>query len=145
MMRPDARSDPFHSNSLYILSDTDAAALGPPFAAGQALISVLMMDTIVSIDLDAVETRHADVHDHHVRLESPGRRQGFERRTEVPPLLGDLGDLRQGHLEVGQGFALQGIKYGFFLPGAETGAFQHRLVNTDVAKIEGDTPQPRFL
>ena len=44
------RFDPFHTNSLQILSAGDAAALGAPFQAGDALVSMAMLDTIAVID-----------------------------------------------------------------------------------------------
>jgi hypothetical protein len=44
------RFDPFHTNSLYVLSAADAAALKPPFQAGDLLVSMAMLDTIAVID-----------------------------------------------------------------------------------------------
>ena len=44
------RFDPFHTNSLDVLSAADAAALGPPFQAGDVLVSMAMLDTIAVID-----------------------------------------------------------------------------------------------
>jgi hypothetical protein len=76
-LRPVARQDPFHSNSIYILTKEDAERMGPPFAPGQALISVLMMDTIVSIDLEGVETAWMQTGpfalQHHARPTPEGR------------------------------------------------------------------------
>ena len=44
------RFDPFHTNSLYVLSATDATALRAPFQAGDLLVSMAMLDTIAVID-----------------------------------------------------------------------------------------------
>jgi hypothetical protein len=45
-----ARFDPFHTNSLHILSPEEARRLGAPFEAGDALVSMAMLDTIAVID-----------------------------------------------------------------------------------------------
>lgn len=45
-----ARFDPFHTNALQILSPDDARRLGAPFRAGDALVSMAMLDTIAVID-----------------------------------------------------------------------------------------------
>jgi len=44
------RFDPFHTNSLQVLSAMDASALGAPFQAGDVLVSMAMLDTIAVID-----------------------------------------------------------------------------------------------
>ena len=49
--------DPFHTNSLRLLSQADAANLGDPFKAGDALVSMAMLDTVAIIDLDQGLTR----------------------------------------------------------------------------------------
>jgi hypothetical protein len=43
--------DPFHTNSLWLLRDFEAARLGDPFRAGDALVSMAMLDTIALIDM----------------------------------------------------------------------------------------------
>jgi hypothetical protein len=76
-LRSAARQDPFHSNSIYILSGAEARRLGPPFAAGQALVSVLMLDSIVAIDLARGETAWIQTGpfalQHHARVTRSGR------------------------------------------------------------------------
>jgi hypothetical protein len=52
-----SRYDPFHTNSLRILSATEAARLGDAFHAGDALVSMAMLDTIAIIDLDEESAR----------------------------------------------------------------------------------------
>ena len=49
--------DPFHTNSLQILSQDDAGRLGPLFKAGDALVSMGTLDTIAIIDLQEGVTR----------------------------------------------------------------------------------------
>lgn len=51
------RFDPFHTNSLYVLSVADAAALRPPFQAGDVLLSMAMLDTIAVIDPRTAKVR----------------------------------------------------------------------------------------
>jgi hypothetical protein len=49
--------DPFHTNSLWLLSSAEAARLGEPFRAGDALVSMAMLDTIAIIDMEKGVTR----------------------------------------------------------------------------------------
>ena len=49
--------DPFHTNSLWLLSPAEAARLGDPFRAGDALVSMAMLDTIAIIDMEKGVTR----------------------------------------------------------------------------------------
>lgn len=49
--------DPFHTNSLWLLSPAEAARLGAPFRAGDALVSMAMLDTIAIIDMEKGVTR----------------------------------------------------------------------------------------
>jgi hypothetical protein len=49
--------DPFHTNSLRLLSDLEAARLGEPFRAGDALVSFAMLDTIAILDMERGTTR----------------------------------------------------------------------------------------
>jgi hypothetical protein len=49
--------DPFHTNSLWLLSPAEAARLGDPFRAGDALVSMAMLDTIAIIDMEKGATR----------------------------------------------------------------------------------------
>jgi hypothetical protein len=51
-----ARMDPFHTNAIWRLSADEAARLGAPFAGGQLLVSMAMLDTIAAIDLEAGRT-----------------------------------------------------------------------------------------
>jgi hypothetical protein len=44
--------DPFHTNSLWLLSEAEAVRLGEPFQAGDALVSMAMLDTIVILDME---------------------------------------------------------------------------------------------
>jgi hypothetical protein len=44
--------DPFHTNSLWLLTEVDAERLGDPFRAGDALVSMRMLDTIAVIDME---------------------------------------------------------------------------------------------
>jgi hypothetical protein len=44
--------DPFHTNAVHILSNQEARVMGAPFAGGQALVSLAMLDTIAVIDLE---------------------------------------------------------------------------------------------
>jgi hypothetical protein len=44
--------DPFHTNSLWLLSEAEAARLGAPFRAGDALVSMSMLDTIAILDME---------------------------------------------------------------------------------------------
>ena len=46
------RYDPFHTNSLWLLSRDEAARLGDPFRAGDALVSMAMLDTIAVLDME---------------------------------------------------------------------------------------------
>ena len=56
-MTPKGRFDPFHTNSLHVLSSTDATRLGAPFRAGDALVSMAMLDTIAVVDPRNAKTR----------------------------------------------------------------------------------------
>lgn len=49
--------DPFHTNSLRLLSELEAARLGESFRAGDALVSLAMLDTIAIIDMETGTTR----------------------------------------------------------------------------------------
>ena len=49
--------DPFHTNSLWLLSTAEAALLGSPFRAGDALVSMAMLDTVAIIDMEKGVTR----------------------------------------------------------------------------------------
>jgi hypothetical protein len=49
--------DPFHTNSLWLLSSAEAARLGDPFRVGDALVSMSMLDTIAIIDMEKGMTR----------------------------------------------------------------------------------------
>jgi hypothetical protein len=49
--------DPFHTNSIWLLSPAEAARLGDPFRAGDALVSMAMLDTIAILDLEEGVTR----------------------------------------------------------------------------------------
>jgi len=49
--------DPFHTNSLWLLSTAEAARLGVPFRAGDALVSMAMLDTIAILDMEKGTTR----------------------------------------------------------------------------------------
>jgi len=49
--------DPFHTNSLWLLSRAEAARLGDTFRAGDALVSMAMLDTIAIIDMEKGVTR----------------------------------------------------------------------------------------
>ena len=49
--------DPFHTNSLWLLSPAEAARLGDSFRAGDALVSMAMLDTIAIIDMEKGVTR----------------------------------------------------------------------------------------
>jgi hypothetical protein len=49
--------DPFHTNSLWLLSPAEAARLGGPFRAGDALVSMGMLDTIAILDVEKGTTR----------------------------------------------------------------------------------------
>lgn len=55
----DSRSayDPFHTNSLQLLGASGAALLGGRFQAGDALVSMGMLDTVAIIDLEKGVTR----------------------------------------------------------------------------------------
>jgi hypothetical protein len=48
-----AKFDPFHTNSLRILSPSEADRLGSGFSEGDVLVSMCLLDTIASIDLEA--------------------------------------------------------------------------------------------
>jgi hypothetical protein len=52
-----ALADPFHTNALRILSNDDARNLGAPFEAGDALVSMGMLDTIAVIDMEEGSAR----------------------------------------------------------------------------------------
>jgi hypothetical protein len=45
------RAKPFHTNSLWLLTRAEADRLGDPFRAGDALVSMAMLDTIAVIDM----------------------------------------------------------------------------------------------
>jgi hypothetical protein len=49
--------DPFHTNSLQLLGERDAALLGGRFKAGDALVSMGMLDTVAIVDLEKGLTR----------------------------------------------------------------------------------------
>jgi hypothetical protein len=49
--------DPFHTNSLRLLSTAEAVRLGAPFRAGDALVSMAMLDTVAIIDMEQGVTR----------------------------------------------------------------------------------------
>jgi len=49
--------DPFHTNSLRLLSALEAARLGESFRAGDALVSFAMLDTIAILDMERGTTR----------------------------------------------------------------------------------------
>jgi hypothetical protein len=49
--------DPFHTNSLWLLSTAEAAHLGGPFRAGDALVSMGMLDTVAILDMEKGVTR----------------------------------------------------------------------------------------
>jgi hypothetical protein len=49
--------DPFHTNSLWLLSAVEAARLGDSFRAGDALVSMAMLDTIAILDMEKGVTR----------------------------------------------------------------------------------------
>ena len=49
--------DPFHTNSLQLLGERDAALLGGRFKAGDALVSMGMLDTVAIVDLENGLTR----------------------------------------------------------------------------------------
>ncbi len=49
--------DPFHTNSLWLLSPAEAARLGDSFRAGDALVSMAMLDTIAILDMEKGVTR----------------------------------------------------------------------------------------
>lgn len=52
-----ARFDPFHTNALRILTGVETQRLGAPFQAGDALVSMAMLDTIAAIGLADGTTR----------------------------------------------------------------------------------------
>ena len=49
--------DPFHTNSLWLLTIAEAARLGDPFRAGDALVSMAMLDTVAIVDMQKGVTR----------------------------------------------------------------------------------------
>jgi hypothetical protein len=49
--------DPFHTNALWLLSPSEAARLGDPFRAGDALVSMAMLDTIAILDMEMGSAR----------------------------------------------------------------------------------------
>jgi hypothetical protein len=49
--------DPFHTNSLWLLSRAEAARLGGSFRAGDALVSMAMLDTVAILDIEKGATR----------------------------------------------------------------------------------------
>jgi len=51
------RHDPFHTNSLWLLTPAEAARLGDSFRAGDALVSMAMLDTIAIFDIEKGVTR----------------------------------------------------------------------------------------
>jgi hypothetical protein len=52
-----SRYDPFHTNSVWLLSRAEAARLGNSFRAGDALVSMAMLDTIAILDMEKGVTR----------------------------------------------------------------------------------------
>ncbi len=44
--------DPFHTNSIWLLTAAEAARLGDSFRAGDALVSMAMLDTIAILDME---------------------------------------------------------------------------------------------
>ncbi len=49
--------DPFHTNPLWLLTPAEAARLGGGFRAGDALVSMSMLDTIAILDMEKGVTR----------------------------------------------------------------------------------------
>jgi hypothetical protein len=49
--------DPFHTNSVWLLNRAEASRLGDPFRAGDALVSMAMLDTIAIVDVERGVTR----------------------------------------------------------------------------------------
>ncbi len=49
--------DPFHTNSLWLLTPAEADRLGDPFRTGDALVSMAMLDTVALIDMERGVTR----------------------------------------------------------------------------------------
>ncbi len=49
--------DPFHTNALWLLSPSEADRLGDPFRAGDALVSMAMLDSIAVIDMETGSAR----------------------------------------------------------------------------------------
>lgn len=49
--------DPFHTNSLWLLTTAEAARLGSPFRAGDALVSMATLDTVAILDMEKGVTR----------------------------------------------------------------------------------------
>jgi hypothetical protein len=49
--------DPFHTNSLWLLSEDEATRLGASFSPGDALVSMAMLDTIAILDMEKGVTR----------------------------------------------------------------------------------------
>ena len=56
-LAPPAQLDPFHTNSLWILSANEVELLGDPFKAGDILVSMCLLDTIAVLDLKEGVTR----------------------------------------------------------------------------------------
>jgi hypothetical protein len=56
-LKKKARYDPFHTNSLRILSESEAERLGDLAQPGDALVSMAMLDTIAIIDMEEESTR----------------------------------------------------------------------------------------
>jgi hypothetical protein len=72
--------DPFHTNSLWLLSAVEAARLGDSFRAGDALVSMAMLDTIAILDMEK------GVHGPESRaavLQTIGARPGAAEREHV--------------------------------------------------------------
>lgn len=69
--------DPFHTNSLWLLSPAEAGRLGAPFRAGDALLSLAMLDTIAILDLDRGAVRWSQQGpfgmQHAARMDREGR------------------------------------------------------------------------
>jgi len=51
-LNPNSVYDPFHTNSLRLLSEAEAAGLGTLFQAGDALVSMGMLDTIAILGME---------------------------------------------------------------------------------------------
>ena len=75
-LREEMRYDPFHTNSLRLLSKAQATRLGSAFRAGDALVSMGMLDTVAIIDMEKGVTRWSQQGpfgmQHAPRLEADG-------------------------------------------------------------------------